>query len=470
MRALARKLWRAGLAGLALGLAAAPAGATEDAEQVRRMAWFHEAKYGLFIHWGLYSIPAGEWQGRRLPGFGEWIMSHAQIPAADYAALAAGWNPSRFDADAWVRLARDAGMKYIVVTAKHHDGFAMYASRASGFNVVEATPWRRDPLRELADACARHGMRLGVYYSQALDWHEPGGAGNTWDFGPDEEKVRSGAYDRYLRDKAEPQVRELLTGYGPLSCIWFDTPVLMTPERGARFVELVRSLQPDCLIDGRLGAAGDYVTTDDNTVPNLQPEGAWEAPLTMNHTWGYRRDDRDWKSPTEILFKLVDVVSKGGNMLLNVGPDAEGEIPLASQDNLRVVGDWLKVNGEALYGARRSPFGDEFGEFSATKTDRHGKPVFLARTTWRCTAKPGKLYFFYFGDRRSTVELPAFENAITRAYILGDPERKECAVALINGVRTVQVQREGPHATANVLCLEIEGEVARTAADGATMK
>ena len=260
--------------------------ARPSAAQDERMAWFREAKYGLFIHWGLYAIPAGYWHGARQPGFGEWIMQHAKIPAADYAALAHEWNPQKFDAEAWVKLAQDAGMKYLVITAKHHDGFAMYRSTVSPFNVAEATPFGRDALAELAAACAKHGLRLGFYYSQAQDWHEPGGAGNTWDFGPDPQKDRDGAYDRYLREKAEPQVRDLLTHYGPVSCIWFDTPQMMTAERGRRFVDLVHELQPACLIDGRLGHAGDYETTDDNTVPNLTAEGDWETPMTINHTWG----------------------------------------------------------------------------------------------------------------------------------------------------------------------------------------
>lgn len=425
-----------------------------------RLTWFREAKYGLFIHWGLYSIPGGFWKGRRYPGFGEWLMSHAQIPVSEYARLAENWNPAKYDPEGWVLLAKQSGMKYIVITTKHHDGFALFKSAVSKFNMVDATPFRRDVIGEFAQACAKHGMRLGFYYSQAQDWHEPGGAGNTWDFGLDEAKDKDGSYDDYIKNKAVPQVTELLTKYGPVSCIWFDTPVLMTPERGRMFVDLVRKLQPACLIDGRLGADGDYVTTDDNTIPNQKTETSsyWETPMTMNHTWGFRPDDHDWRSPSEILFKLVDVVSKGGNFLLNIGPDADGLVPTTCAENLRVAGEWLKINGEAIYGAGPSPFGAEYGEFSSRQRDRHGQPIFMSLSLWRCTTKPGRLYFFYFGDRRSTIELPAFKNAIRRAYILGDPTQIPCKIETINGIQTVQIQRQGPHATANVLCLEIEGD------------
>src|SRR6059036_2162732 len=188
-----------------------------DPAREKRLGWFREAKYGLFIHWGLYAIPAGEWQGKRSLGIGEWIMNRSTIPVRDYEKLTSQFNPVKYDADAWVKLAKDAGMKYIVITSKHHDGFALWKSRASGYNIVDATPFKRDVLKELADACARQGMRLGFYYSQSQDWHEPGGAGNVWDFGPDQgaDGKELKPYDEYLRGKAEPQVRELLTGYGP---------------------------------------------------------------------------------------------------------------------------------------------------------------------------------------------------------------------------------------------------------------
>jgi len=422
-----------------------------------RMKWFREAKYGLFIHWGLYAIPAGEWKGKRVPGIGEWIMYRAPIPVKEYELLAQQFNPFKFDAEEWVKLAEDAGMKYIVITSKHHDGFAMYHSKVSQYNVVDATPFKRDILKELADACAKRGMRFGFYYSQAQDWHEPGGVGNTNDFGADEIKDTSGAYDRYLREKAEPQVAELLKNYGPICLIWFDTPRLMNASRGERFVNIVRDLQPACLIDGRLGTAGDYASTGDNVIPNLARNDDWETPATINHTWGYRRDDEDWKSPGEIIFKLVDITSKGGNYLLNIGPMADGVIPQASQDNLRTAGRWLKVYGEAVYGAGRSPFGEEFGDVSAQK-DRNGKPLFSVRNDWRCTTKPGKLYFTLFTIPREGFDLPAFKNPIRNAYLLGDPAKQPIEIQTTNNIRIARVPRPGPHATAYTLCVEIEGD------------
>jgi alpha-L-fucosidase len=391
----------------------------------KRLEWFHEAKYGLFIHWGLYAIPAGEWKGQRIPGIGEWIMNRAKIPVKEYEQLATQFNPVRFDADDWVRLAKDAGMKYIVITSKHHDGFALYDSKVSTWDIVDATPFKRDVLKELADACARQGMRLGFYYSQSQDWHEPGGAGNNWDFPPNAEKDKSGAFDTYLREKAEPQVRELLTGYGPVALIWFDTPQMMDARnpgqrhRAQRFTDIVRKLQPMTLIDGRLGEAGDYITTGDNIIPPEIQKEAWEVPATINHTWGYRKDDHDWKSPGQITFKLVDIVSKGGNYLLNVGPMADGTIPQPSQDTLRAVGAWLAINGEAVYGARPSPWGEELGEVSSRGAkDVRGQPLFLQQTDWRVTEKPGKLYFTFFTEPRAPFAIPPMKNAVKRAYRL----------------------------------------------------
>jgi alpha-L-fucosidase len=434
---------------------ALPVPASEEA----KMEWFKNAKFGLFIHWGLYSIPAGDWNGKRVPGIGEWIMHNAPIPVTQYEKLAKQFDPVQFDAEKWVQMAEDSGMKYIVITSKHHDGFAMYHSHVSPYNIYDATPFHRDPIRELAEACARHHMKFGFYYSQSQDWHEPGGMGNTNDFGPDALKDSSGAYDKYLREKAEPQVAELLQNYGPVCLIWFDTARQMNKNgRGEAFIDLVHKYQPACLIDGRLGVAGDYVSTGDNAIPNEgQNNKYWETPATVNHTWGFRNDDTDWKSPGDIVFKLVDIVSKGGNYLLNVGPTSKGVVPAECQSNLLSVGRWLKAYGEVVYGAGPSPFGEEFGQFVNTR-DHTGKKIFLAQNDWRCTTKPGKLYFTLFNiPRDGMIDLPDFKNEITKAYIVGEPETP-ITIDRTNDVRVAHVTRNGPNAIAYPICLEISGD------------
>ncbi|HEV8130594.1 MAG TPA: alpha-L-fucosidase [Acidobacteriota bacterium] len=447
------------LGGVSLSSRATPPHASDsDAAKERRLQWFREAKFGLFIHWGLYAIPAGEWKGKPIPGIGEWIMNRAQISVREYEKLATQFNPVNFDGDAWVKVAKDAGMKYIVITSKHHDGFALFRSKASRFNVADATPFKRDILKELAAACARQGMRLGFYYSQAQDWNDPNGAGNTWDFGPDDKKD----YDKYLREKAEPQVREILTHYGPVALVWFDTPRMMTPERSQHFVDIVRSIQPDCLIDGRLGLTGkegDYRSTGDNAIPDQGSDDAWETPATINHTWGYKKDDHDWKRPGEIIFKLLDIVSKGGNYLLNVGPMADGVIPARSVENLREVGKWLQSNGEAVYGAGRTPFGEELGGYLADIKDRTGQRVWGNRSDWRCTTKPGKLYFTVFTWPRSSFDLPRFNNKVKAAYLLIDPEKRRIPMTTgAGGIITLQTTRPERTPIANVIVVEIEGD------------
>jgi alpha-L-fucosidase len=413
-----------------------PPSMLKEAKKAKRLKWFDEAKYGLFINWGLYALPAGEWKGKAYGGIGEWIMHQAKIPVKEYEQLATQFNPVKFNADEWAQLAVDAGMKYVVYDCKHHDGFAMYRSSVTNYNVYDATPWKRDPFKELQKACAKRGLKLCFYYSQATDWHEPNGAMNTWDFQPDDKKD----FDQYLRDKSLPQVKELLTNYGPIGLIWFDVPKLMTPERSKRIADLVRSVQPDTLINSRLGPGdyNDYSSRGDNEIPGTVTPGAWETAATINDTWGFKKNDHNWKKPEDICFKLVDIVSKGGNYLLNVGPDAEGVIPAPSQDVLRKVGAWLKTNGEAIYGAGRTPFGAE-----------------LKDGAWRCTTQDRRLYLHFFAWPGTSFVLEGAKDKVRKAYFLCDKDRRPVSFTQADGRLTLTLPAQAPGEMASVLCLEL---------------
>lgn len=390
-----------------------------EAEIRARAKWWKEATFGMFIHWGLYAGYAGYYNGQPVTGAGEWIQFNAKIPEPEYAASAKNFNPVKFNAEEWVAIAKSAGMKYLIITAKHHDGFCMFDTKLSDYDIVKATPFKRDPIRELAEACKKAGIRFGVYYSNDLDWHE-----NMWGlephFGKDPLK-----FDQYYRQKSMGQVRELLTNYGPIAAVFFDGhPKASIVEQGLAFRNMVRELQPDCLINNRLRSVpGDFFSYERNR-PKQVDERLWELATSLNDSWGYKRQATDWKSPETLLYQFVDVVSKGGNCLLNVGPTAEGVIPEANVKTLRVIGEWLKVNGEAIYGAGRTPFGDELGAFSTTKKDQHGNFVFVEKKDWRCTTRPGKLYIHIFNWPKGKIEIPAVKGKITEATLLADPEHK----------------------------------------------
>ncbi|MCW3467979.1 alpha-L-fucosidase [Chitinophaga nivalis] len=310
------------------------------------LKWFSEAKFGLFIHWGLYAQLAGKWNDSSYYGSGEWIMQRAKAPAAAYAQVASSFNPVKFDAEAWVKTAKASGFKYIVITAKHHEGFSMYDSKVTEFDIMDATPYKKDPMKALSVACRQQGIPFGFYYSQFLDWHEPNGGGNNWDFDPQQKD-----YLAYYRSKSIPQLKELLTNYGPLGLVWFDMPGGLTKAQTQQLTDTLRRLQPGCLFSSRIGhELGDYRDFGDSEVPPVPIPGAWESIYTHNDSWGYIRHDLNFKSPASLIRLLSNVASKGGNLLLNVGPDGDGAWPAASIQYLQAVGKWLLVYGESIYG------------------------------------------------------------------------------------------------------------------------
>jgi alpha-L-fucosidase len=359
---------------LSTTLQAQKPGETEQ-QHTQRMQWWEEARFGMFIHWGIYSVPAGIYQGKEVPGIGEWIMNRGKIPMAEYQQYAAQFNPVLFNADSVVSLAKAAGMRYIVITSKHHDGFAMFRSDVSNFNVVDATPFKRDVIAEMAAACKKYGMRLGLYYSQAQDWNHPGGAANGghWD------KNQDGSMDEYIDKIAVPQMREILTKYGPISVLWFDTPRDMTPERAARIYDVLK-LQPDIITNNRLGGgySGDLETPEQYIPATGYPGRNWEACMTMNDTWGYKKNDKNFKSDKLLIRNLIDIASKGGNYLLNIGPTSEGLVPAESVERLRQIGKWMDVNGGAIHGTTSGPF----NYLSWGRATRKGQTLYLHVFDW----------------------------------------------------------------------------------------
>jgi alpha-L-fucosidase len=339
-------------------LAAAPAApsspATASAAPADRTQWFREARFGLFIHWGVYAVPAGEWQGKQIGGIGEWIMKNGKIPVADYRAFAKDFTAANYDPAAWASLARRAGMKYVVITSKHHDGFALYDSAASDWNAVKSSGAARDLLTPLAAAVRAEGLKFGLYYSQAQDWTNPGGAkagdGKDWD------PAQTGDYDAYLATVALPQVHEIIGRFDP-AIIWWDTPTNMTRERVKPFADFMAG-HPAIINNNRLGTgfAGDTKTPEQHIPPRGYPGELFEVCMTMNDTWGFKKNDTNWKSVRQLVRNLSDISSKGGNFLLNVGPTADGRIPDASIERLEAVGRWMNVNSDAIYATEAGPF------------------------------------------------------------------------------------------------------------------
>lgn len=413
--------------------------------------WLNDAKYGMFIHWGLYSIPGGIWKGKKIhemrpPHIAEWIMYAAEIPRKEYAELAKEFNPTKFDADEVVKLAKDAGMKYIVITAKHHDGFAMFDSKVSNYDIIDNSPYKQDIIKELHDACEKQGMAFGVYYSHNIDWEDGSDAqvaitskqhpefsehfktfgANTWDTSPN-------SFDDYLQNKALPQVSELMTNYPDMKLLWYDMPWRMTDEQSYDFYKIVYDIQPQILINERIGNGfGDFNVPGDNKIPteHKNMDKPWQTVGTFNNSWGYNSYDHDWKSPEEVLYWLVEIVSKGGNYMLNIGPTGEGVVPKESVANLKAIGKWLLINGEAIYGTQRweiSREGPTSLNFSSTE-DRAEKGFqfeFTSKDFW-FTKKEKTVYAISLNNKERKIlikSLPKTKQSVNSVQLLGSDNK-----------------------------------------------
>ena len=369
-----------------------------EQEDNSRTKHFEDSNYSMFIHWGLYSLLGSAWNGETYYGISEWIMnpSMAHIPVDQYMALAKDFNPTAFDADAIAKLARDAGMKYIIITSKHHEGFAMFHSKANAFNIYDATPFGRDPMKELAEACRKYGVGLGFYYSHNYDWTYPGASG-----GPEvDQDGNKKTFDDYYHEKCLPQIEEITTNYGDLELVWFDMPGGI-PEKYAReLVEVVHRNQPRALVSSRVGyGLGDYETHGDSEVPLRNIDGIWEAIDMTNRSWGYSWYDTSWKTPKDILTSLLSVIARGGSYMLNVGPDGEGRIPEAAQQSLRSAGEWIARYPQVVYGTDPSPWRHAlpWGDV-ITKGDK----VYLAVYEWPAD---GKLWLHGLKSRIKDIRL-----------------------------------------------------------------
>ena len=318
--------------------------------------WFEEARFGLFIHWGLYSATEGYYHGKETKGIGEWIQSREQIPIAEYEQFAKKLTCEQFDPKQWAQLAYRAGMRYCVFTSKHHDGFAMFDTGFDNYNIVKRSPYGKDATAAIVEAMREEGIRPCLYYSQAHDWHEPNATGNTWDFSvPEAERDMW----KFINGKCKHQLEEILTKYGDLGLIWMDVPRGLTDEMAVTIRDFVHELQPDCLVSGRIsynGSIGDYGCYGDNQIPAGRRTGCWETAATMNNSWGYKRDDHNFKSPKELLELLCSLMGKGTNLLLNIGPKPDGSLTEETIGILKRLGDWYAVNGEAIQGTEASPF------------------------------------------------------------------------------------------------------------------
>jgi alpha-L-fucosidase len=429
-----------------------------------RIAWWQEAKFGMFVHWGVYSLPGGEWKGNKVSGYAEHLMRKEKISRAEYLELAHRFNPVNFNADEWIRLAKNAGMRYFIITAKHHDGFAMYDSKVSEFDVIAQTPFKRDPMTELAAACKKYGVKFGFYYSHAFDWEHPDAPGNDWEYqnpggdknllgGPNGEKNWFDFHPgdlpkavRYVDEKAIPQIRELLQKYHP-DILWFDTPSKLPLSENIRILKAIREVDNKVVVNGRLARSavisfGDYKNTADRPAEFYPVDGDWEAIPTTNESYGYHQYDLSHKPPGHFIQLMANAAARGGNLLMNIGPMGDGRIDPRDAAILNTIGQWMDVNGESIYGTSTTP---------------------LPLQSWgTSTLKKNKLYLHVFQwPANNQLVVGGLKSNLTKAYLLADPSKKELKSKRVNNLDLVLfLPEKAPDAVNSIIVIEtIDGKI-----------
>lgn len=457
-----RTIWLAAIAIIVLAQSAFSQTLSKD----QRMAWWRDAKFGMFIHWGVYAQFGGVYKGHeQRRGGAEWIMNRSKIPVAEYQEMAKSFNPVKYNPDEWVRMAKEAGMKYLIITAKHHDGFALFNSKASKWDITDATAYGKDILKPLAEACKKYGIKLGFYYSQAQDWNNPGGSvarkvmNEGW-LNPDSARIdaytlankghwdpaqMTKTFDQYIDEVAVPQVKELMTNYGDIAVLWWDTPTNMTDQAAIKFQNALKT-QPNIITNDRLkrpNFPGDTKTPEQKIPTQAELDGMdWETCMTMNGTWGFRTSDQKWKSNETLIHNLVDIASKGGNYLLNIGPKPDGTFPQESIDRLKAIGEWMKVNSESIYATRSSPL----------------EPLSWGRCTRKDSPNSTTLYFSVFNwPTNEQLVIPGVKNKVLSATLLATKGKLKAETK--GNDLVIAIPTKAPDEIASVIKVEFLGKV-----------
>lgn len=425
-----------------------------------RIAWWRDARFGMFIHWGIYSLPGGEWKGKKVSGYAEHLMRKEKIPRAEYLELAHKFNPVKFNADAWAKTAKRAGMRYMIITAKHHDGFAMFNSQVSDYNVVKQTAWKHDPMADLSAACKKYGIKFGFYYSHAFDWEHPDAPGNDWDYkNPGGDLNLFGGRDwydlhpellpkavKYVNEKAIPQIKELLTMYHP-DILWFDTPQKLPLSENIRILKAIRETDPNVVVNGRLARGGnnlnfgDYKNTADRPAEFFPVDGDWEAIPTTNESYGYSKFDKSHKPVSFFIQLLAKSASRGGNLLLNIGPMGDGAFAPEDMKILNGLGDWMGKNSASIYQTTKTP---------------------LPFQSWGVSARKNNLLYLHVFNwpQNGSLVVGGLKSDITRAWLLADPLKKPLPFKRVDPLDvSIAVQAQSPDAVDAVIVLETAGPI-----------